>query len=284
MSEAGHRAPVRRILLAIDPAVRLDALLAEAAELAARLDATIAALYIEDAGLMRLAELPFGAQINMTTAERRPLDVVSLERELREAASHARRLLESAAVRRRISWSFSVVRGEIAGETLSAAIEADLVMIDCSRRFGSLRAGGRSAPWRVAREASRPVLLRTARALGGAVMVLCHAERGAESCAAAIAAAGRLVPVGERPRVFVTGEAAEDVAEKLRDILHRRGDDIRIRALPALDAASLCAEIRSTLGGATLGVVVLPGDSPLLYDLAAFEELERAAPTILVTR
>jgi len=118
----------RRIVVAIDTGPPGKAALRAAAELAARLQAELLALYVEDVDLLNLAALPFAREIGFPSAAHRELDVEAVERLLRLHAEEARRTVEEFAARTPLKWSFQVTRGEFAEELLAAAAEADLVV------------------------------------------------------------------------------------------------------------------------------------------------------------
>ncbi|VVM07485.1 hypothetical protein [Methylacidimicrobium tartarophylax] len=100
-----------------------------AAELAARFEAKLAYLFLEDLNLLRLAGLPFASEIGIDTACWRDLELPDLQRSLRTLASQAEEALSSLAQRLRIPWSFQVLRG-IPSQALSdAACSTDLVLL-----------------------------------------------------------------------------------------------------------------------------------------------------------
>ncbi|WP_178087757.1 hypothetical protein, partial [Methylacidimicrobium cyclopophantes] len=100
-----------------------------AAELAARLEAKLAYLFLEDINLLRLAGLPFASEIGADTACWRELDLSMVERTLRTLAIQAEEALSNTARRLRIPWSFQVLRG-IPSQALSeAASPTDLVLL-----------------------------------------------------------------------------------------------------------------------------------------------------------
>jgi nucleotide-binding universal stress UspA family protein len=129
MSENGLDPAIRHILVALDASPHSMAVLEAATELAAGLKAELLGLFVEDINLLRLAELPFAREMEGFPTTRRQLDILEVERELRTQASRARRALAIAAGRAQVPWSFRVARGVIAAELLTAASEADLVIL-----------------------------------------------------------------------------------------------------------------------------------------------------------
>jgi nucleotide-binding universal stress UspA family protein len=138
----------RRILVALDASrTSLDALRAAAA-LAARLGAELTGLFVEDENLLRLAGLPVARQLSVHGGTGRP--VADIEGELRALAARAREAVAAAAAPHRISWSFRVARGQVAVEVVSAAGEADLLVLG----WAGHRVAGRRGPGETARAAA----------------------------------------------------------------------------------------------------------------------------------
>ena len=129
MNERELEPTIRRILVALDASPHSQAALEAASELADVLKAELVGIFVEDVNLLRLAGLPFAREVGYPSGTDRPLDSASMEREIRIQAEQARQTLASVAVRRQIRWSFRVVRGQVATELLSAAQEADLLVL-----------------------------------------------------------------------------------------------------------------------------------------------------------
>lgn len=156
MSKLPFDSAAGRILVALDSSAEAETAIEAAAALASELRAEVLGLFIENADLFRLAELPFAAEIGFGPAAVRRLDRETLQRNLSAQADDARRALADAAQRLRLPWSFQVARGQSVPLALAAAGELDLLMIRFAgrapRRWSSLR----SAP---ARSASREVMV-----------------------------------------------------------------------------------------------------------------------------
>ncbi|MEX2647431.1 MAG: universal stress protein, partial [Alphaproteobacteria bacterium] len=118
---------VRRILVALDASASSLAALEAAAEMAARLHAELAGLFVEEDDLLRLAALPFARAYSTDAADLARLDVEAMRRALRVQAERARRALEDAAMRHRLPWSFRVAQGAVAAALAEAARECDLL-------------------------------------------------------------------------------------------------------------------------------------------------------------
>ncbi|HKI63833.1 MAG TPA: hypothetical protein VKA16_04330 [Burkholderiales bacterium] len=170
---------LRRIVVGLDAGPRGRATLQAAAQLAARMQAELVGLFVEDIDLLHLAGLPFAREVGYPSATLRPLDVAAMERALRAAADEVQRMLATIAGRGPLSWSFRIARGAVLSELRAAAADGDIV-VTCA--------------WHVALRAPLAVLCSTAtppeqvvpvaaalgRSLGGAVeVVLLDGEREA---------------------------------------------------------------------------------------------------------
>ena len=127
MSITHHHAPIRRILLALDTATHSLAAVEATTALAARLDADLHALFVEDINLLRLAALPFARETRLTSATTRRLQNPDMENALRAEATRAQAALATVATRLHVRWSFQVTRGQVAAQVRAAAMEADIV-------------------------------------------------------------------------------------------------------------------------------------------------------------
>ncbi len=217
-----------RIVVALDSSASARAAMEAASELAARLQADVLALFVEDAELLHLAGFPFAREIGVD-ALARPFDRTRLERSLRTEARKARAVCSSVADRSHTPMRFEVVRGGVARELLAAAEQADMIVLGrASREAPSRQAPRQSRPARLGRTAStvlsastRTVAVITAeRAFGRPVAVVYD---GSEPCRRslelAIQLAGEdhqnlvvLVPASPDEAVRIGAEAREIAA------------------------------------------------------------------------
>ncbi len=119
---------IRRVLVVLDASTDTYEALEAATTLAARLEAEVMGLFIEDVNLLRLAALPFAREIGLGSHSRR-LAPEEMERRLRARARAARTRLAAQARQARIQWSFEVRRGEWRETLETSTLEADLLVL-----------------------------------------------------------------------------------------------------------------------------------------------------------
>lgn len=265
--ESKQQAALRHILVALDAASFSQSALESAVELAARLEAELRGIFVEDLDLLRSAALPFVRQFSLTSAGGGDLDTESVERELKLLAARARRALEAAAGRTHVRYSFTVVRGQLGAEIAAASSGIDLVVLQgsCRPLARHLRLG---APGRLAAVglASSVLLLEPGSGLPRTVFVVFdEAETGSK--ALSIAARLALVADGELVALLAAADAHERARLELaaRDALADQAVPFRVEVIPTLDLAALRARTR----GAQPGLLVLDAR------LTRFTETER---------
>jgi hypothetical protein len=242
--------PIRRILLALD-AGNETGVLEAVALLAARLDAELAAVFVEDEELLRLAALPFARELGLSSAVRRPLRDRDLERTLRARAERSQAALAAAATRTHVRWSFRVTRGRIATCVTAAATEADLVTFSVAGDpLALLRR--RTLVQQTLVTCARPVLLLPAGAeLGPPYVVLFD---GSDAGSRALHLAARLAGGQDTVRVLLVA-APGDVARRraaAEAALAENGVAGAFRTLPALTAADIAHAVRREVAGTVL--------------------------------
>ncbi|MAG96461.1 MAG: universal stress protein [Alphaproteobacteria bacterium] len=132
---------IRRILVALDSSAEGLAALDTAARLAARLEAELEGLYVEDEALLHMARAPLTRIVSMTSASQ-SLSAADMERSMRAQARAAHQALARASERRAVRWSFRTVRGQVSGEILAAAPGVDMVILGkANRRLARAKLG-----------------------------------------------------------------------------------------------------------------------------------------------
>lgn len=263
MNEREPKLVVRRILVALDASSHSLAALEAAVALAARLDAELMGLFVEDINLLRLAGLPFAREVGYPGATERPLDHATMERQLRVLAKEAGRAMAEAAARRRVLWSFRSVRGHVAAEVLAAAQGVDLLALGTSSRAISRRVRLGSTARAVVEKAPCMVLFLQHRiGIEHAVQVAYDGSAGARHAVAV--AAGLAAPMGVPLAVFLLGEDAATAGQlepQVRAEVRALPIQVRSQPLGPATVRHLAQAVRITGGG----LLVLDGASPLLH-------------------
>lgn len=249
-----------RVIATLDASSQDVKTLASAVDLASRLDVEVAALFIEDINLFRLADLPFVRHVTVGSSVASHLTAEELQRDLNRLAARAAAELETSAVSRGVRWSFRVVRGLPSAELAVATRTEDLLVVGTAREVAGL-------PLRVgftlrdaASRTSRAVLhvgLRTTQA-----RPLVIARAGSPFMARTLAAAMRFTTAGAHDiAVLVAGTPEERSATVgiVDDALAAGGYRGLLRQESDLTIARLARSLRE--GGHDL--LIIPADLSL---------------------
>jgi hypothetical protein len=136
-----------RIVLSLECGAAEAPALEAALALAAGLGGELAALFVEDERLLRLAALPFGREIGRTSALLRTLEPEQLEHAFQAEAGRLRRALASAAEPLALKWTLDIARGDTVSVSLERLGPADLLVLSRSVTAGfmqSRRAAGKA--------------------------------------------------------------------------------------------------------------------------------------------
>lgn len=273
---------IRRILVALDASADSAAALEAAVALAARLEAELTGLFVEDIEVVRAAGLPFAREIRVFQHAPRSINAAELEAQLLARARAIERTFAHSAGEADVRFRFRRVRGRVDAEVLAATGDVDLVVLGraghsplARRRLGS------TARAMLAR-GSRPVLL-----LGRRVQFrepVFAVFDGSEAGLRALAVAVDLARGGPQPlHVLVTADSAARVAalevEARRALSPGAGAPVVHRIVGA-DSARL-AEIACRAGA---GVLVAPASDPTLDAAALPDALDAAGCPLLLVR
>ncbi len=235
---------VRRVVVALDAAGDSRAAVETGTALAASWRVELRALFVEDAALRRVAELPFTRQVSSPLPVTTPFDLPGLEAEFAALAAHLRRHLAVAAARRAVPWTFEIVR-DLARASEWALEAADLLVAESAARPFA-RHLLLESPLRAAfRQSRRPVLfLPPGRAAAAPVMVV---DDGSPGAAQALAAAEQMTAaIGDGLVVLAAGAGKDAKRYRLAS-----GGPVSVRPLTRIDENGL----RS--GAAGCGLLVL---------------------------
>jgi nucleotide-binding universal stress UspA family protein len=251
---------IQRILVALDASTHSLAGLQAAAELAARLNAELIGLFVEDINLLRLVGTPFAQEVGDYSAMKRKLVPGELERRMRAQANSARQALTRVATETNLAWSFRTVRGSIPAELISATDDTDLIILGKTGWSGRSRVG--STAQAILTQASKlTLILREGVKLGRTLMLIYD---GSDSADEALAIAGQLVQEGEGKLIVILIAKNKGEAQRLQESALQWGRghrlDLQFRWLTEADAFIVCSIARTEESG----VLVVPQDSPFL--------------------
>lgn len=262
MSESSSPQGAPRIVVALDASPHSVKALEVATELAALMDAEVEGLFVEDISLLYLCELPFGREIGSHTAVLRCTDNVQMERHLRVVAACIRESVERVAARSSVRCRFSVRRGVVAEELLTAARDAALLGIG---RVGRSRRRGLGSTARALAERGEGPLLISGEGsrLDYPLTVL---FTGTPAARRALDLALRLSR-GEAQRLRVVAWSG-DTSTDAEQMEHDARDRVTAQAMNG-DAVVMvvhatAADVTSVLRGLDAGTLVLPREQAAL--------------------
>ena len=259
--------PTLRVLVALDPNVVRDDVLAALACLGDGAVPELLGIYVEDEALIALGQVSAAREVAWAARASRGLDVDSLQRQLRAEAGRLIGLFGAGAARAGLRHSASVARGGWLTEVLRAAVACDALVLGHSRlpagQAGTVRRGLQD----VLRLAPATVLFVQERwSTGRRIAVLWD---GSPAAVHAAQLAARLARAGGLELVlFATADApgppgelacrARRLAGTTPDLLARAvlGADARAICLPAGDAEALAPAVAGLLGRASCSVIV----------------------------
>jgi nucleotide-binding universal stress UspA family protein len=126
-----------RVVVALNVLRHDIGMLELAAQLAARKQAQLIAVYVEETNLINLAELPFAIEVDRICASERKVDLPRLMRALRSNAEQIQQTLDRLNERLQIDVSFRTVRGHFVSAVLSEIEQIDVVFLSKSEPYRS---------------------------------------------------------------------------------------------------------------------------------------------------
>lgn len=237
---------IRSIAVALDCSAHSRASLAAAAEMASRLQAELIGIFVEDMNLLRMAELPFIEEIRRYSSTTGKFDTKQLERLLRIQANEARDLLTRTAEKFTVHHTFRVLRGMVPAELMSAAPEADLLVLGRSGRSPSGHKGLGSTARTALFEGKQTILLMRPgfNAAAGPLLVLYDGSEGSKQ--ALLTALGIAGP--ESTLQILITEPRSDAAEWCRQeaalMIANGGMEAQYHQIPTTSGHQLAHFIR----------------------------------------
>jgi hypothetical protein len=193
----------RRVVLHLQHGAAERALIAAAAELAQILGVVLHGVFLQDATLSELAELPFVREFRLGTGAWQKLDSSRLAEEQRAAAAEARRLLDEAATALGVTQLFEMVSADPA-VFAEASSQAGDIIVAAQPQAPAERLVHATARWLAAAHGCGASVMLVpqplARRSGPVAAVVCAGSDPALAIAARIAAAA-----GEKLLLLIWG-------------------------------------------------------------------------------
>jgi nucleotide-binding universal stress UspA family protein len=255
--EYSRRSPIRRILAALDASASSLSALQTAVDLAARFDAELQGLFVEDINLLRLAQLPFAREISFFSPHSRRIVPEEMELQLRAQASRIPDVLAKTADRLGVTWEFRIVRGDVGSEVLSAGAGADLVVMGkIGRSLPGMQRSGSTVRTLLLNRTGMTMILQTRVQLIRTPVIAMYDE--SESADKTLDIAVQLAKLHDAPLVIFiiakNAEKAETSELRASEQLHDQDVQVRFRKFIEPTLTSLAESIRNE----TKGPVIIP--------------------------
>lgn len=279
MAESQEEQKIRRILVALDASPHSLAALKLAAELAARLDAELIGIYVEDINLLRLAELQISREVGSHSARIREINSQHIQRQLRAQARRARQALALLAESSELRWSFRTTRGLIPIELLSATDEADLIILG-KAGWSKRKQLGSTAQTLVVQSSRHTLIIQSGVRLGRPVLVIYD---GSEAGKKALETAFTMREDDNPLIVLISAENAEKVKQLQAYVqvwAKDKGVKPEYRWLTAIDEAGIARQAWSV----GCGLLVLPAESEFLPSEELLELLNQTNCAVFLVR
>lgn len=235
----------RRIVVGLEALPRSRAALRAAADIAARTQAELFALFVEDSNLLEWAGLPFAREVGLASAVSRSLDPGSMERRLHALARQAEQSLIEIARGTSLRWSYRVARGALMTELLAAAAESDLVVAAAVAEW---------TPRRLALSAHAAVLLvQELGRPGTPVVAACSSALSPAEAARMLQDMASVLGHDHEVTVALLCESPEGAARWTEEV-RKAAPGLRLQVITARDEA----ELQLRLAALRRPVVVLP--------------------------
>lgn len=231
---------LRKMLLALDAMNCERELIDAAATLAARLEAQLDAVFVEDTGLYELADLPVTEEISLTSARSRKFSGAEVQRRVEVISLGARDFFQRTLLDRRIPGEFHMRRGHRDKAVLQEIASFDLLMLPPLSGSPLIRVQTHATPdciyLLVANTSASQRAWALAEKLAESLQIGIQLReiRGEEPAATAVSNSKWLQGKQEFSRDTTLPEILRSVADRSRSLLIVAGDLSNGAALPEL--------------------------------------------------
>ena len=288
---SSQKRPRRRLLVALDAAEDAQRLLDAAADMAVRMNAELAGLFVEDADLIGLGDNPLIRTVSAYTGVSGTIRRGAIEQALRRQIAEARAAFERIARARRIVATFEVRRGRLVTALESVEEATDIILVrraapNVQHTPASRRARVNAATRQLVMSAQRSVIVldvgerASAHAFGRVVALYDGSPETESTLIAAADIAERRGGDGITVVPLATSDVeADELAARATQILAPYGHRPTIAARATPDIAALCA-----VCAAQGGVLVLHARHALLAGDAMTRLLDDIDCSVMVVR
>ena len=265
---SASRTDIRRVTIVLGGGETDAQALTMLSSVLAELGSEVTGLFLEDAELFQLAELPWAQEICRLTSRARPLRTTELQRQVRVQAGRAERAVQLSAERAGLKWSFRTMRGRL-NVALQASQDVELLLLSAAKRMMGAAAEAQT--------------LSRARAFPGQVRArpIVTVFDGSAAAERALRTAARLASSTQR-QLLVLGPAQPP--EGLVDLVARVGELIEngfsVLPLPSAEIDVLARSLRAR----SAALCVLPADQALLEEGTLGRLRQLAECPVLIVR
>jgi hypothetical protein len=269
---------ILHVLVMLDPGAPSAEALEAVTSFSAGRPARLLGLFVEDADLHRLAELPFAREIRFAGGTESALEPGRLSQEIERQMVEVRQRFEEASASLRLASSFRVVRGQVLEEVERAAAEADLLLIGrAGRRAGLRNWQARALGLLPGRIRKTVVYVQESWATGRTVVAYWD---GDDESRVNVETAHALATAEGAPLLVLTPSA--ELRGPLEELLERLGSAGRIELVPPLGSDRALGEWTRLLQRVESRVLLLPSDHPEIDDRLLGRLLDRLDCSLVV--
>lgn len=282
MSHTGEEHQIQRILVALDSSAASMAALKQAVALAAHFKAGLLGLYVEDITLVQLAQISFTQEVGLFSASRRSLEVRYVERQFKGQANRARQAMATLAEQAGVAWTFRVVRGVIAKELLSAASDADLIVLGRVGLSGQARRDiGSTARALLLESPHLTLVLHPETQVGLPVIALYNGSATAQK---GLIAATQLMPEQAEPLIVVVIAESAAAAQPIRQQAEQTLQEHGLKARFITQSGKNIEQLIQTIQARACRMLILPANGSGLDRETALSILNRVHCPVLLVR
>lgn len=283
MNEQEQAPTIRRIVVALDASPHSEAALEAALQMAARFEAELLGLYVEDVDAIRTAQIPFTREVGGYSGRSRAMSSEELERKYRARVRQIRRRFRTRSHRAAVEAAFRVVRDRINRAIRAEAAQADVLILGRSgwSQVGRLRFGSTARFVCCSDVPGMTLILHRGAQLRAPFLVVFDGSLRARK---ALHAASRFAETQPLPlEVLLVAEETENI-QQLRDVtreeLASHNVPIRFHVLSETHVMRVVDAIHQVQGG----TLIVPASEGLIQEEEALITLLEGVdvPVLLV--